>query len=380
MPAVGGSVFDSAGAPVDRELRLYRRDTGAFLGKTRSSGGDGDPHFDKVSLLLHMDGVDGSTTFVENFGAECLPVGAAHISAAQGVYGGSSLALNGSMSGLQVNNTDALNLGVGDFTIEMWVYVTAHTNTAAALLASGGSSWSVGECVLRFDTGSALSLYTYGSGVLVGTESFPTGQWQHVAMCRRVGTVSIYRGGVAVASGSLPGQLNFSTNPQVFLGYSDYDKQSLNGYIDDLRITKGVARYTGNFTPPTEPFAGIAVGRLRAPAPDRARIAASSPVPAHSALSAPPLLARDMEFGGAGRIWGTTKIETSPGSRVPTKARVSIFRGRDKLLAREVWSDQVTGEWAVNGLDTRQDFVVLAQDSAGNYQPVAADKTMPEAQ
>ena len=59
MPAVGGFVFDSAGAPVDRELRLYRRDTGALLGKTRSSGGDGDPHFDKVSLLLHMDGTTG---------------------------------------------------------------------------------------------------------------------------------------------------------------------------------------------------------------------------------------------------------------------------------------------------------------------------------
>ena len=254
MPAVGGSVVDSAGAPVDRELRLYRRDTGALLGKTRSSGGDGDPHFDKVSLLLHMDGVDGSTTFVENFGAECLPVGAAHISAAQGVYGGSSLALNGSMSGLQVNNTDALNLGVGDFTIEMWVYVTAHTNTTAALLASGGSRWGPGECVLRFDTGSVLSLYTNSSGILVGTGSFPTGQWQHVAMCRSGGTASIYQGGVAVASGWLPGNLNFSNNLKSFLGYSDFDKISLNGYIDDLRVTKGLARYTSNFVPPSTPF------------------------------------------------------------------------------------------------------------------------------
>ena len=254
MPAVGGFVFDSAGAPVDRELRLYRRDTGALLGKTRSSGRGGDPHFDKVSLLLHMDGVDGSTTFIDQLGAQCLPVGGARLSTAQSVYGGSSLLLDGSMDGIQINQSDALNFGTGDFTIEMWVYVTAHTNTTAALLASGGSGWVSGECVLRFDTGSVLGLYTNRSGILVGTGSFPTGQWQHVAMCRSGGTASIYQGGVAVASGWLPGNLNFSNNLKSFLGYSDFDKISLNGYIDDLRVTKGLARYTSNFVPPSTPF------------------------------------------------------------------------------------------------------------------------------
>ena len=254
MPAVGGFVSDSAGAPVDRELRLYRRDTGALLGKTRSSGGDGDPHFDKVSLLLHMDGVDGSTTFIDQLGAQCLPVGDARLSTAQSVYGGSSLLLGGSMDGLQINHSGAFNFGTGDFTVEMWVYVIAHTNVTAALLASGGSGWVSGECVLRFDTGSVLSLYANTNGILVGTGPFPTGQWQHVAMCRSGGTASIYQGGVAVASGWLPGNLNFSNNLKSFLGYSDFDKISLNGYIDDLRVTKGLARYTSNFTPPSTPF------------------------------------------------------------------------------------------------------------------------------
>ena len=257
MPVVGGFVFDPSGALVDREIRLYRRDTGELLDKTRSSGGDGDPHFGKVSLLLHMDGVDGSTTIIDQIGAQCLPVGDARLSTAQSVYGGSSLLLGGSMDGLQINHSGALNFGTGDFTIEMWVYVIAHTDVLAALFSSGGSSWSSGECILRFDTGSVLSLYTYGSGVLVGTGSFPAGQWQHVALCRSGGTASIYRGGVAVASGSLPGNLNFSNNLKSFLGYSDFDKRSLNGYIDDLRVTKGLARYTASFTPPAAPFPDI---------------------------------------------------------------------------------------------------------------------------
>lgn len=259
MPAVSGFVFDSAGAPADRELRLYRRDTGALLGKTRSSGtvGGGDPHFDKVSLLLHMDGADGSTTFIDQIGAECVPVGGAHLSTAQSVYGGSSLLLDGHMDGLLVSSTDALNFGTGDFTVEMGVYVIAHTNATAALVSSGGSTWSSGECILRFNNGGVLSLFTNSGGVLISTTPFPTGQWQHVAMCRSGGAVSIYQGGVAVVSGSMSGHLNFSNNLKSFVGYSDFDKLSLNGYVDDLRVTKGLARYTSNFTPPSTPFPDI---------------------------------------------------------------------------------------------------------------------------
>ena len=250
MPAVGGFVFDSAGAPADREIRVYRRDTGALLGKTRSSGGDGDPHFDKVSLLLHMDGADGSTVFVDQMGAECLPIGDARISTARGVYGGSSLLLDGSLDGLRVKHSSAMDFGTNDFTVEMLAYVTAHTNTTAALLSSSGDGWRPGECILRFDTGGVIGLYTNSGGVFVGTVAFPVGQWRHVAMCRVGGVVSIYLHGISVASGSLSGPLNFSNNGLSFLGYSDFDRQALNGNITEFRVTKGVARYTANFTPP----------------------------------------------------------------------------------------------------------------------------------
>lgn len=110
------------------------------------------------------------------------------------------------------------------------------------------------------------------------------------------------------------------------------------------------------------------------------RVAAAAGVEAFSTRARGRLAtARDMEFGGAGRIWGTTKIETSPGVRTPAKGRVSILRERDKLLARQVWSDPVTGEWEVTGLDTSQSFIELAQDPSGTYMPAAADRTLPEA-
>lgn len=86
---------------------------------------------------------------------------------------------------------------------------------------------------------------------------------------------------------------------------------------------------------------------------------------------------RDIEHGGAGRIWGTTKTKGTL-TNVPTKARVVLFHQRSKLLVRETWSDPATGAFEFIGIDTRQDFLVLAEDAAGSFRPVAASRLVPE--
>ncbi len=87
---------------------------------------------------------------------------------------------------------------------------------------------------------------------------------------------------------------------------------------------------------------------------------------------------KNMEFGGAGRIWGTNQIETAPNVRVPTGGRVVLLRQRDKLLVAETWANPATGVWEFVAIDVRQDFLVLAEDLEGNYRPVAANKLQPE--
>ena len=121
----------------------------------------------------------------------------------------------------------------------------------------------------------------------------------------------------------------------------------------------------------------LAPGRLRTPAKTFPQIAASAPVPAHSARSAAPLqTARDVEFGGAGTIYGTTKTKGTPNT--PTKARVVLQHQRSKLPVRETWSDPVTGNFVFTGIDTNQQFLTLAEDAAGNFRPVAASRLTPE--
>ena len=90
-----------------------------------------------------------------------------------------------------------------------------------------------------------------------------------------------------------------------------------------------------------------------------------------------PQVAADLQFGGFGRIWGTTKTKASP-SNLPTKARVVLLHQRSRLPVREVWSDPITGEFAFNGIDTSQEFLTLAEDAAGNFRPVAASRLAPE--
>ena len=80
--------------------------------------------------------------------------------------------------------------------------------------------------------------------------------WQHVAWCRSGTTLRGYTNGIQIFSTIFSN--NLTNTSQVTVGYAPAgpggNNYILNGYIDDLRITKGVARYTANFTPPTAPF------------------------------------------------------------------------------------------------------------------------------
>lgn len=99
-----------------------------------------------------------------------------------------------------------------------------------------------------------MSVY---AGGFFGTGTLTTGQWQHVAWTRSSGTLRTFIDGTISSTTAFTRDLT-ATSP-VSVGYSPgYGGGAgyfLNGYVDDLRITKGVARYTANFAPPSAPFA-----------------------------------------------------------------------------------------------------------------------------
>lgn len=175
-------------------------------------------------------------------------VGNAQIDTTIKKFGTGSLKFDGSGDWLRVQGTPNLfNLSTGDFTIECWFYAVS-TGTSA-IVQQGTTDWRISY------TSSGVMRYEVGANsIQTSTGAFSFNTWTHLAICKSGATTTLYLGGTSrVTTTNSPTN---SGNP-VYVG-ANIDGGSpywpLNGYIDDLRITKGVARYTANFTPPTAAF------------------------------------------------------------------------------------------------------------------------------
>jgi hypothetical protein len=217
-----------------------------------------DPDFSSVALLLHGDGANGSTTFTDSSPSPrtVTAVGSAQVSTAQKQFGTGSLLFNGTTDYATLTATSAFNFGTGDFTIEMWVRPTSTPASNKALITRY-SAWTSGldfywrfqtDRVLRFIAGPVAPINIPSDTALA------LNTWTHVAATRSNGVTRQFIGGV-VQSATHSGSVSFpSTGNTIYIAAEAPSSELFPGYIDDLRITKGVARYTGSFTPPTAPF------------------------------------------------------------------------------------------------------------------------------
>ena len=99
----------------------------------------------------------------------------------------------------------------------------------------------------------------------------------------------------------------------------------------------------------------------------------ATPVFTHFASRAPrSRLVLDVENGGFARVFGTTKVKGTS-SNVPIYAKVHLLRQVDKKHVRTTWSNAATGAFEFVGVDARQKYLVLAEDSTGSFRPVAID-------
>ncbi len=181
---------------------------------------------------------------------DLVTVGNAQVSTAQAKFGSSSMAFDGTGDYLTTPNASTLLFGTGDFTIESWVYMTT-VSYECGIVSKGASStgWSFG---VNASTTNRL-FFLYGTSNLLFTSGIPQNTWTHVAITRSGSTVRAFINGVQDATtGTISTSIDDSSILRV--GEVKFGTRPLNGYIDDLRITKGYARYTANFTPPTAPF------------------------------------------------------------------------------------------------------------------------------
>lgn len=237
---------------------------GIIAASLRGAGGivppiDVDPHFASVSLLLHMDGANGSTVFNDSSAnpRAISVIGDAKISTTQSKFGGASFyTQNGNTDYIEVNDSNSASLGSAPFTIEGWVSANVLTNTNGLSIMGNYSPDPVGGWLARFGR-NGNTQFTFGNDNAVISVPFVVslGVWFHFAICRDNNGVRIYRDGVLAGSIASFGNTSPWESARKLRVGSDYDGVSgMQGYVDDLRVTKGVARYTANFTPPTAAF------------------------------------------------------------------------------------------------------------------------------
>ena len=227
----------------------------------------GDAHFPKVEALLPFDGTNGatSTTDLSERGNTVTFGGDAEISTAQSKFGGSSLSLDG--NGDYVDLPQVTNQLVSqDFTIEFWFRINSGAGSETVGLFGSYYTTPSGKGWIMATSATYTSVYfqwMYGSGT--GTDwaylnrtqgtrtALSNNTWYHVAVTRSGSTWRLFLNGTQEDSVTQSDQLtdSGSTTRLGNYGPSATASHGLNGYIEDFRITRGVARYTSNFTAPT---------------------------------------------------------------------------------------------------------------------------------
>jgi hypothetical protein len=166
---------------------------------------------------------------------------------------GGSLYLDGTGDYLSIGTTSSFNFlhnSTALFTIEGWIYLNA-VGSARGIVGkgTGTTGW-----LLSINSSNQV-VFTDTTTAITSTGTLSVSTWYHIAVVRSTtGTnqTKIYINGTNDGTGT--SATNFSQTNLLYVGADRTGGSAFNGYIEDLRITKGVARYTANFTAPTAAF------------------------------------------------------------------------------------------------------------------------------
>lgn len=388
-----GSAYQAGGNPFRGkldELRVVlglspREYTLAPLTAAFPDSAGSDPNFSSVALLLHGDGADGGTTIVDSSANTLVATqvgssGNVTTTAVQYAFGGTALRFAGTQA-ITFVRSPTFEAASRDWTIETRIRIDSSSTTGIRhIWQLFGSSINY-RCNLAYETSTGrLTLYTE-NGAGTGTnrlysQRVPVDTWLHIALCKEGWSYTLWVDGEAHAgiysAFMATGNMGLAVGTQNF---STVATDVFQGYIEEFRVTMGIARYPMNFTPPTTAYADC-------PVPDN--FALSVPVmsrslgyaPTRAAVEAQVTNLKDVYDGGRGFIFGSVKEKMSP-SNLPLHRRVWLMRERDGRVVRETWSDAATGNFAFEYIDERERYSTISYDHLHNYRAVIADNLQP---
>lgn len=263
-------IADFGDYQTEANVRVYQLSPvtgrGRYLQGTIQHNVLGDPFWSNVSLLMHMNGSNGGTSFIDQKGKSVTVYGDAQTSTAQSVFSGSSGKIDGAGDYLGLAASSDFDFGSGDFTWEAWIYWSAVTSGTYADAIWCSQAGPVGFAVAIFADGKiGITVDSPAGGDWDirrgcdpgdprGSTAIPMSSWVHIAVSR---SGSNWRGFVNGAiDQTFSSSAAISAAPSgYFVGHwHDGNARCFNGHIAELRITKGICRYNAAFTPPVAPF------------------------------------------------------------------------------------------------------------------------------
>jgi hypothetical protein len=203
------------------------------------------------TVLLHFDGTNGSTVFVDSSSSPKIvnASGTATLSTSQIKFGTASLRVTGTASShAAIADTPAIELGSNDFTIEFWIYPITTANNY--FLGKGDASSALGSS-LSFSFSLGCAFYIGGATVNLPCSPPIINTWSHIAITRSGSTLRYFLNGLLLHSVAITGSVNNVNQPMQVGGYGPGGS---NAHFDEFRLIVGTAIYTANFTPPVSAF------------------------------------------------------------------------------------------------------------------------------
>ncbi len=222
-----------------------------------------------TSLLIHSDTFDGNTDFIDSsiYDHTLSPSGGVTHSTTVKKFGVSSIHLE-TNEWIDLPDSEAFDFGTGKFTIDFWVYLTSAPGVGSpARVISFGSQGSndlitigIGQRtggIPNNDGGMVLTTF-FGQWADYGSDemgTLPLNTWMHFALVRDSGALYFFKDGQLY--GTKPCAVDLNPNSGGAVGRSNQYQGTqgfINGYIDELRVVKGIAQWTAPFTVPAAPY------------------------------------------------------------------------------------------------------------------------------
>lgn len=201
-----------------------------------------------TKLLLHFD-----SDFTDLCGKTVTAYGNAAISSAQSKFGSASALFDGNEDYISTPGVDDWYFDTGDFTIDFWVRRNGTGSYPGIISCSDTSTgWAIG-----FGNGDNKIRVVWNSAQqILSTNAIPDLTWTHIALVRYGDTATLYINGVNNGSVSVAGvNINPDGNGALKIGkLNSSANYFFNGNVDEMRVSKGIARWTADFTPPASAY------------------------------------------------------------------------------------------------------------------------------